>query len=99
LGGSKEFRRAPTVGPHPKVWTEVKNGRSSAKEGASERFRCRNQKEVLDSVDDVRRRYTVKILSQLLSQSRLFPKKLGHIDPDFLGLGEIWVNMTQFFRE
>jgi len=28
--------------------------------------------------------------------SRLFPKKLGLNDPDFLGLGEIWVNTTQF---
>jgi len=37
--GAEEFRRDPTVGPHPKVWTEVKNGRiSSAKDGVPERF-------------------------------------------------------------
>jgi len=45
-----------------------------------------------------RRTTLLQFWGQLLGQSRLFPKKLGLIDPDFLGLGEIWVNTTQFFR-
>jgi len=36
----EELHGDPTVGPRPKVWTEVKNGRSSAKDGAPERLRC-----------------------------------------------------------
>jgi len=39
----------------------------------------------------------LKILGQLLGQSRLFSKKLGCIDSDLLGLGEICVDKTQFF--
>jgi len=31
----------------------------------------------------------LKFLGQLLCQSRLFPKKLGRIDPNILGLSEI----------
>jgi len=33
----------PTVRPHPKVWTEVKNG--SAKDGTLERLKCRTIQE------------------------------------------------------
>jgi len=38
-GGAEEFRGNPTIGPHLKVWPEVKNG-SSDKKGAPERLRC-----------------------------------------------------------
>jgi len=41
-GGAEEFRGDTTVGPHPKVEPEVKNGKSSAKDGAPEKLRCSN---------------------------------------------------------
>jgi len=45
-GGVEELHGDPTVGPHPKVGPEVKNGRIRAKDGAPKRLRCRTiQKE------------------------------------------------------
>jgi len=45
--GAEEDRSDPIVGTRPKVWTTVKNGRSSAKDGVPERLRCETiQKEV-----------------------------------------------------
>jgi len=47
-GGAEAFSGDPTVWPCPKIWIiDIKNGRSSAKDGAPERLRCGTiQKEV-----------------------------------------------------
>jgi len=44
---AEEFRGDTTVWTRPKVWTRDKNGRSSTKDGAPEKFICETiQKEV-----------------------------------------------------
>jgi len=48
-GGGKEFRGDPIAGPRPRSGPEIKNGKSSAKDVALERFSCSRsiQKEVI----------------------------------------------------
>jgi len=48
MGERKNSEESQTVGPRPKVWTRGRNGTSSVKDGAPERFRCGTiQKEVI----------------------------------------------------
>jgi len=44
-GAVEELHRDPTVWSPPRSGPEVKNGRSSAKDGAPERVRCRTIQE------------------------------------------------------
>jgi len=49
-GGMEELHRDPTVGHIPRSGPEVKNGRSSAEDGAPERLGCRTVKEEVSQI-------------------------------------------------
>jgi len=56
----EEFCGDPTLGPQPKVWPEIKDGRSRAKDGSSERLLAQFRKnpeggELESAVNDYRR--------------------------------------------
>jgi len=67
----EELHGDPTVGPHPKVWTKVKNGRSGAKDGSPERLRCETIQKVI----------FIAMLpeTKLFSQFSLLPDSFGFL--------------------